>query len=576
MYLFKIYNLTKLKLPILFLCTFLSVSAFAQRDFFKKIKFTHADTLRGMPSPVRTCYDVTFYDLELYIDIDDQSISGSNTIHFKMRTGSNMIQLDLFEEMKIRKVYDKDNNALKFHRKGRAFFVDFGRMMEQDEQSSVTVEYAGKPIVAKNAPWDGGFTWSKTADGKPWVGVSCEGIGASLWWPCKDHLSDEPDSMRMTFSVNRLYKDLYIVSNGQEMPMRYDTIITFDPNTFEEKIDILQSSQWKVTYPINNYNVTLNIAPYAHFSDTYTALDGQKLDLDYYVLPENLEKAKAQFKQVHPTLRAFEKWFGKYPFWRDGFALVETPYLGMEHQGAIAYGNNYMNGYMGFSPPGVKFDYIIVHETGHEWFGNSVSCNDLAEMWLHESFTTYTESVFVEEQYGYEKMLGYVNFFGMQVENNQPMVGPFNVNFEDYTTDIYYKGALMLNTLRHSINNDKLWRDIMKGFYTKFTIRNASGQDFIDFVNEKTGYDYTSFFEHYLYHAKLPELEYTVKQTGKDTKIRFRWKSPVKNLAFPIFFEVGPNKARHSLTPTTEWQELTIKKCKADGVSFSRKHFYVK
>ena len=414
------------------------ISIFAQVNYFEKYQFTEADTLRGMLRPERTCYDVTFYDLQIKVDIDNRYISGYNEIHFKTISDFSKIQIDLFENMKITKIVFERNN-LNFVRIHNAVFIDFPQQ-NKGVTNSFRVYYEGYPRTAKRAPWDGGFTWSKDKNGNPWVAVSCEGIGASLWFPNKDHLSDEPDSVRIGVAVPN---DLTCVSNGNL------------ENTISEKD--YKRFNWLVSYPINNYNITLNIADYAHFSDTYKSEDGENLALDYYVLPENLIKAKKHFEQVKPMLAAYEKFFGKYPFWDDGFALVETPYLGMEHQSAIAYGNQYKRGYLGgMIPNGINFDYIIIHESGHEYWGNSISCGDHAEMWIHESFCTYSEALYVEYMYNYKEAIRYLNFQRNFVENRKPILGPMNVNFDGWDhSDHYYKGALILNTLRSSINDDK-------------------------------------------------------------------------------------------------------------------------
>ena len=398
-----------------FCCLLLLQSSFAQ--------FSEADSLRGMLRHERTCYNVNFYDLNLDIDFKTQRISGYNTIRYLVLRGFNVLQIDLFANMQIDSITHQ-GHKVDFRRKHNAVFVDLGEMQEADKMDEITVYYQGQPRKAVNAPWDGGFTWSKDANKKPWLGVSCEGIGASLWWPNKDHLSDEPDSMRINCTVP---KGLTCVANGVMRSQKDDK----ETSTFE----------WFVSYPINNYNVTLNVADYVHFSDTFISpTDSTKLPMDYYVLPYNLQKAQKQFKEAHDVLRIFEKYLDKYPFWNDGYALVETPYLGMEHQGAIAYGNQYKPGYMGSHPAGIPEDYIILHETGHEWWGNSVSCNDHAELWIHETFCTYMESVYVEEKYGYADAVRYLKYHSAYIGNQQPIVGPLNVNYDKSDSDMYYKG----------------------------------------------------------------------------------------------------------------------------------------
>jgi aminopeptidase N len=333
--------------------------------------FTHADTLRGMLTPERKCYDVYFYDLHLKINPDDHSISGYNVIYYKVARGFNKMQVDLFKNMAIDSIMHR-NHKLKYHRDSNAVFVKFATMEQQGAKDSIKIYYHGIPQVAKKPPWDGGFVWSHDSVGKPWIDVACEGTGASLWWPCKDHLSNKPDSMRMSFDVPT---GLMCVSNGRLRS--------------EKKLDDGYTRfSWFVSVPIINYDVTLNIADYAHISDYY--LNGKDtLTLDYYVLRYNEQRARTHFAQVKPMLACYEKFFGKYPFYKDGYKLVETTYWGMEHQSCVAYGNHYFNNSFGF-------DFIIIHESGHEWWGNNLSCSDVADMWLHEAFTTYAEALYIE------------------------------------------------------------------------------------------------------------------------------------------------------------------------------------
>lgn len=501
----------------LYLCFILMCTLFSQRIF---AQFTAADSLRGQLRPERTCYDVKFYDLNIDINFQTKHIKGYNTITYKVVRGFNMLQIDLFANMKIDSIVHKDN-SVKFHRRFNAVFVDLGEMQEEDITDSIRVYYQGIPRIALNAPWDGGFTWTKDKNGKPWLGVSCEGIGASLWWPNKDHLSDEPDSMRINCTVP---SDLICVSNGN---MRSKT-----------KKGVKTSFEWFISYPINNYNVTLNVADYVQFSDTFVSpTDASKLAMDFYVLPYNLAAAKKQFKEAHEVLRIFEKYLDKYHFWNDGYALVETPYLGMEHQSCIAYGNQFMPGYMGRHPQGMPEDYIILHETGHEWWGNSVSCVDHAEMWIHETFCTYMESVYMEEKYGKNAAIKYLKFHALYMSNTDPILGPKDVNYESNDSDMYYKGSAMLHTLRTAIDSDSLWWDILKSFYKKFNTKPAVTEDFINHVNEKTGKDFTSFFNQYLKQSKLPILYYEIKEGKNGPQLHYKWVNAVKNFNMPVFLK---------------------------------------
>ena len=498
-------------------------------------QYTRQDTLRGSLSPLRSCYDVHYYDLSLEVLPEKRFISGKNVIHYVVKADFKRLQLDLFANMAISKIVWEGKN-LDFKREGNAVFVNFPQIQTKGTLNAIEIWYEGQPRAAKNPPWDGGFSWRKSG-GKDWIGVSCGGIGASLWWPNKDHLSEEPDSMRIRCAVP---EGLWCVSNGlfQGKRVKENGLVEFD---------------WKVQYPINNYNVTLNIADYAHFSDVYTASDGEKLTLDYYVLPQNLEKAKKQFEQAKPMLACYEKLFGKYPFWKDGFKLVETPYLGMEHQSAIAYGNGYRNGYMGTdlsrSGVGLEFDYIIIHESGHEYWGNNLSCHDHAEMWMHESWCTYTEVLYVECMFGKAKADDYVKGYRASVMNNKPMLAPLGVNAEA-PSDIYFKGALMLHTLRNVVNDDKLWFKMIYDLQQHFRHQTLSSRQMLDFMNEVLQHDYTYFFRQYLQRAAIPTLE--IEQ--KNGQVKYRWVNAVKEFRMPI--KVLLNGQEQIIKPTISWQRL--------------------
>ncbi len=530
------------KVLILFITIFIINNINAQSTSFSP-QFTKADTLRGMLSPARTCYDVTYYHLNIRINPKEKAINGYVDMRFKTVQDFLTLQVDLFENMNVDKVILLGSNeALKVKRSFNAVFINMGKRVPANEELTIRIFYSGNPITAKNAPWDGGFVWAKDAKERDWIGVACEGTGASLWWPNKDHLSDEPDSMDISVAVP---KGLTCIANGQLVGE-------------ESMEDGYQKFHWKVSYPINNYNVTVNIAHYTHIHEKYRSKDSELLDLDYYVLDYNEEIARKHFKQVTPTLQALEHYFGKYPFWKDGYALVETPYLGMEHQGAIAYGNQYKRGYLGgMIPRDMNFDYIIVHETGHEYFGNSVSCNDHAELWIHESFTTYTEALFVEYTMSYEDAVRYLNSQKYYISNASPIVGPLNVNYDNWGhSDIYYKGAWMLHTLRHCINNDDLWWEIMMDSHQEYRIKNIVTQDFIDFINKKTGKDFTTFFQQYLYHSNIPTLEYKIKKKRKKQILEYRWVVDVENFQMPVSFHIGEDK--EMITATTKWQSVVI------------------
>lgn len=527
------------KIVLLCASLWVALGLYGQKDFYQSYKFTAADTLRGMMRSERSAYDVTFYDLNIRINPRRQELSGWVDIFYDALADFTRLQIDLYRNMTLDSI-QFNGKSLEFEREYDAVFVNFP---EQKKQTSgkFRVFYHGRPTTANNPPWDGGFVWGSDRRGRPWIGVACEGDGASLWWPNKDHLSDEPDSMSIRVSVP---KELHCIANGN----------------LRKKVNQgdYQRWDWFVSYPINNYNVTVNIANYTHFSDVYTAEDGSELPLDYYVLDYNEETAKEHFEQVKPMLACYEKYFGKYPFWNDGFAMVETPYLGMEHQSAIAYGNRYMRGYLGgMIPAGMDWDYIIIHETGHEYFGNSISCNDLAEMWIHESFTTYMESLYVECEYGYEDAVGYLVSQRPYIDNEEPILGPRDVNWEDWEgSDHYYKGAWMLHTLRHALQNNELWFDLLKSFYQEHAISNVTTADFVNWVNDKTEQNWDPFFEQYLEYPEVPVLEYRTTQDGKDLKVDLRWQCDVQSFAMPVL--LGDPDKPELVQPTTAWRSFTL------------------
>jgi aminopeptidase N len=555
---FNFFSLKKYYL--FFLLIFVKTIILAQPKFNWDKKFTRADTLRGALRAERTCYDVTFYHLDIKVDIEKKYIAGSCKMTFKALQDFEVLQIDLFENMKINRIV-LGEKIIPYRREGAAVFVTLPKQ-QKGTSASIVVEYEGKPREAVNAPWDGGFVWKKDKKGKDWVGVACEGLGASCWWPCKDHLSDEPDSMAISITSP---STLFCVANG-------------DLRAKKDLNDGFTRFDWAVTYPINTYNVTLNIADYFCLTDTYTSKkDNTTLDLEFYCLTYNVNKAQKQFQQVKPMLEAYEHYFDKYPFWRDGYCLVETSYLGMEHQGAIAYGNQYLRGYLGGGmPDNMNWDYIIIHETGHEYFGNSISCNDHAEMWLHESFTTYMESLYVEYTMGYEESLKYLMYQKSNIYNANPIIGPLDVNFDDWEgSDMYYKGAWMLHTLRNTINDDKVFFGLIKDFYQKNKIKNVSTQDFIKFVNSYTKKNYTNFFNQYLYTPELPVLECKLagKKKSKHTTVSYRWRSKIAD--FDMRVKIGDAQNWQLVQPQVgKWQTLTIKDLKKSDFQVAT-HLYL-
>ncbi|MDB3926902.1 M1 family metallopeptidase [Flavobacteriales bacterium] len=504
-------------------------------------EFGRADSLRGYLSEYRNCYDVNYYHLNISVKPFDKSINGYSEIHFDALTDFNTFQIDLFENMTISEI-QFEGRKQSFSREYNAVFISLDREVNEGENVFVRVYYSGNPKVAVSPPWDGGFSWEKDDNGYDWVGVSCQGLGASAWWPNKDHQSDEPDSMLISCQVPG---GLQCISNGN---LRFHDLrkSTRYYNTFH----------WFVSYPINNYDVSINIGDYTNFSDKYIS-DKDTLDLDYYVLSYNEEKAKKHFEQVKPMLNCFEKYFGPYPFDKDGYALVETPYLGMEHQSAIAYGNQYKQGYLGNTryTAGLKFDYIIIHETGHEWWGNSITANDISDMWIQETFCTYSEVLFVECMYGYDAMIKYVENQMSMTQNRRPIVGIPDVHYKG-STDMYAKGSAMLHTLRNLIENDSIWFDIIMSMTKEFEHQTIDGRDVLDFINDKSGYNFDNFFEQYLYNSKLPELEYELIGWGKRKTLKYRWNA-IDGFDMPVKVTTSKNTYEW-IYPTSEWKELNF------------------
>ncbi|OYQ38379.1 peptidase M1 [Flavobacterium cyanobacteriorum] len=513
--------------------------------------FTRRDSLQGGLRPERTSFDVQRYDLNIRLDPDKKYISGYNNITFKVVENTKRIQLDLFENMNVDSIIH-NNRKLPYKRDNDAVFITFPQNLEKGDEQQLRFYYSGNPKVARNAPWDGGFVFRKDNSGKHWIGVAVQGTGASLWYPVKDHQTDEPDKGA---SIKVAVPDgLMNVSNGRL--------------TGKEKLKGGYTRwDWEVKNPINNYTITLNVADYAHIHDTHNGLD-----IDYYVLKYNEAKARKHFEEVKPMLDCFESKFGKYPFYEDGYKLVETPYLGMEHQSAVAYGNNYKKGYMGYDMTmtgiGMLFDYITIHESGHEWFGNSITSKDIADMWIHEGFTTYSETVYVECRYGYEKAMQYITGQRASVMNAKPVIGIFGVNKEG-SQDMYYKGALMLNTLRHVINDDAKWWAIILKYAETYKKQVIDTETVIAFFNRESGLNLTPVFNQYLRYRNIPTLQ--VRMNGNS--FEYRWKTDVAGFAMPVEVSAGGKNIR--LNATNNWQKAGVATDNPKGVEVVRTKYYV-
>lgn len=498
-------------------------------------KFTRQDSLRGSLTPERTWWDVLHYDVDVTPDFGAKTITGFTTIRYKVVSGqaASRMQIDLQEPLVIDSFYydgkfyitDPANPP---RREGNVYYLPLPRAAQGSEHT-VGIRYHGKPREAVNAPWDGGWIWKKDRKGRPWMSVACQGLGASVWYPCKDHQSDEPDqgaTLRITAPAN-----LKAIGNGRLKA----TLPGDNYNTWV----------WEVTAPINNYTIIPYIGYYEHFGDTLIGEKG-KLDLDYWVLDYEIEKAKKQFTQVKPMMRAFEHWFGAYPFYEDGFKLVQSPHLGMEHQSAVAYGNGFQNGYLGQDLSGtgwgLKWDYIIVHEAGHEWFANNITTKDIADMWVHEGFTDYSETLFTEYHYGRKAGDEYLQGLRGNIENDRPIIGRYGVN-EEGSGDMYFKGANLIHTIRAVINNDEKFRSILRGLNQDFYRKTVTTKEVEDYISQKSGIDFSKVFDQYLRTTKIPAFEV------KDGQ--YRWSNVVPGFNMPLQLANG-----YWLMPTMAWKKL--------------------
>ena len=521
-----------------FVALFISSSLSAQGLLQKNNEvFTRQDSLRGSITKERAWWDVKYYHLDVKVNPSDSTITGSNTIRYQVLNAYNRMQIDLQNPMKIDKVV-QDGKELKYQREGNTFFIELVAPQIKGAVKELKVFYSGQPKVAVNPPWDGGITWKKDHNGNPFIASSCQGLGASVWWPNKDHMYDEVENMLISVNVPG---DLTNVSNGrlQSVKKLKDGTRTFN---------------WYVANPINNYGVNINIGDYVSFSEKYAGEKGN-LDCSYYVLRDNLAKAKKQFTEVPRMLKALEHWFGPYPFYEDSYKLVEAPYLGMEHQSSVTYGNDFKNGYKGRDLSGtgwgLKFDFIIIQESGHEWFANNITYKDIADMWIHESFTNYSESLFVEYYYGKEAGFDYVKGVRKSIQNDKPIIGHYDVNSEG-SGDMYYKGANMLHTLRQIVNNDEKWKAILRGLNSTFYHQTVTTKQIEDYLSTNVGLDLATFFNQYLRDTRILTLEYYFK----DNSLTFRWTNCVANFNMPI--KVTLNGTEKWLKPETNWKRESV------------------
>ena len=511
--------------------------------------FTAQDSLRGSITPERAWWDLNYYHLNIEVRPDEKFIAGSNRIRYQVLEEQKIMQIDLQPPLKLYEV-TQDGKSLRITTNGNAHFIKLKKKQKKGDFNEIVVHYSGHPKEAIRAPWDGGFSWKKDDNGKHFVATSCQGIGASVWWPNKDHMYDEVDSMAISIKVP---KGLIGVSNGRLRNVDKTT------NTYH----------WFVANPINNYGVNVNIGDYVHFGEKYQGEKGL-LDMDYYVLRDHLEQAKKQFKQAPMTLRAFEHWFGPYPFYEDSYKLVEVPYLGMEHQSSVTYGNQYQNGYLGTDLSGtgwgLQFDFIIVHESGHEWFANNITYEDVADMWVHEGFTSYSENLFLDYHFGTAAAEEYVIGLRRNIKNDIPVIGPYGVNKEG-SGDMYYKGSNMLHTIRQLVGDDEKWRQILRGLNTDFYHQTVTSAQIETYLSDRTGLALAPIFDQYLRTTMVPVLEYRVK----NGKLSYRYTDVVDRFTMPIrIFVEGKT---HWLNPSGDWKTEELK---ADLTTLQvDKNFYI-
>lgn len=505
----------------------------------KKETSSRADSLRGTISPLRSCYDINYYHLDVKIDIDKKYISGSNTFNFTAAEDFSRLQFDLFSNLSVEKVIYK-NKELPFKREFNAVFVTFPKTIKKGTKDQFRVFYSGNPVIAKRPPWDGGFIFSKDKAGNPWVSVACQGFGASSWWPNKDQQADEVDSVLISISIP---KGLQEISNG-----RLRNITT--------RKDGYQQYNWFVSNPINNYDITFYIGKYAHWTNEYDGENG-KLALDFWSLKEDSVLARPHWdKDVKPMLKSFEHWFGPYPFYKDGYKLVQAPHLGMEHQSAVAYGNQFKMGYLGRDLSstgwGLKFDFITVHESGHEWFGNNITAKDIADMWIHESFTNYSEALFLESAYGKDASTAYVEGLRKIIRNDIPVIGEYGVNKEG-SGDMYPKGANMVHTIRQLIGDDEKFRNILRGLNKTFYHQTVTTAQVEQYIMVQSGLQLDKIFDEYLRTTMIPTLAYHIK----DGILSYRWTDVVKGFKMPVKVSLKPG-AFDFIYPDEEWKSVKI------------------
>jgi len=519
-----------------------------------KKEYSRQDSLRGTNNEFRSWWNVLRYDIQVEPDFDKKFIKGKNTIQFEVTEKNNggIMQIDLQQPMNVERIWLDGNDFRNFYRDGNVYFLKLNEDLELSSTHKLQLEFSGPPRVAVRPPWDGGWIFEKDEKGRQWMSVACQGLGASVWYPNKDYQGDEPDNGATLSMI--VPEDLIAVGNGRLTDMRQ----------IDDKLEFV----WEVKNPINNYNIIPYIGHYTEIKDSYQGEKGN-LSLNYWVLDYNREKAESQFQQVKTMLKSFEHWFGPYPFYEDGYKLVESPHLGMEHQSAVAYGNHFENGYLGSdlseSGWGLKWDFIIIHESGHEWFGNNITTKEVADMWVHESFTAYSETLYTQDMYGQEAGNDYVIGTRMRIMNDIPMIGIYGVNQEG-SGDIYYKGANMIHTLRQLLEDDEKFRQILRGMNEKFYHQTVTTKEIEDYISQMSGIDLTEFFNQYLRTIMIPTLEYKIK----GNEITYRWTNIVDKFDMPV--KIADSQTW--LFPAAKWKTEKLK----DGLEKNFKidrNFYI-
>jgi aminopeptidase N len=525
------------KLLIIILIFLTSFPLFSQGIINDINNFTRQDTLRGSITKERIWWDLTYYHLDISVDPVNRTIKGSNEISYTVLEPYSEIQIDLQNPLVLTKAEQNDEN-LEIRHDGNAHFIKLKKKQIIGAKNKIKVFYEGKPKTAVRAPWDGGISWTKDKNGNHFVASSCQGLGASVWWPNKDHMYDEVEGMLMSVNVP---KGLFNVSNGRLIKI-------------EEK-ENSNTYHWEVKNPINNYGVNINIGDYVNFSEIYKGESGD-LDMDYYVLRDNLEIAKIHFKDAIKSMEAFEHWFGPYPFYEDSFKLVEAPYLGMEHQSSVTYGNKFKQGYLGRdlsgSGWGLMFDYIIIHETGHEWFANNITYKDIADMWIHESFTTYSENLFLDFHFGKKASSEYVIGKRKRIRNIKPIIGTYNVN-KSGSGDMYDKGSNILHTLRQIANDDEKWRQVLRGLNKEFYHQTVTTNQVENYISKKMKMDLKPFFDQYLRDVRIPVLEHYMD----NEKLFFKWNNVIDGFNMPL--KIILKSGNKIIYPTKQWKSIEIK-----------------